>query len=45
MSATLSNREAIIAILRYLGGLQGEHWKRDAEAAQLLAGTVENDHV
>ena len=39
------SREAIIAILRYLGGLQGEHWKRDAEAAQLLAGTVANDHV
>ena len=39
------SREAIIAILRYLGGLQSEHWKRDAEAAQLLAGTVENDHI
>ncbi len=39
------SREATIAILRYLGGLQSEHWKQDAEAAQLLAGTVENDHV
>jgi hypothetical protein len=39
------SREAIIAILRYLGSLHGEHWKQDAEAAQLLAGTVENDHV
>ena len=39
------SREAIIAILRYLGGLQSDHWKRDSEAAQLLAGTVENDHV
>jgi len=27
------SREAIIAILRYLGSLQGEYWRQDAEAA------------
>ncbi|MGH8679834.1 MAG: hypothetical protein ACREUQ_16005 [Burkholderiales bacterium] len=39
------SRGAIIAILRYLGSLRSEHWKQDSEAAQLLAGTVDNDHV
>lgn len=39
------SREAIIALPRYLGNLQGERWKQDSEAAQLLAGTVANDHV
>ena len=39
------SREAIIAILGYLGSLAIEHWHADSEAARLLAGAVENDHV
>jgi len=39
------SREAIVAVLRFLGGLQSPHWQQDAEAARLLAGAVENDHV
>jgi putative DNA methylase len=38
-------REAIVAILRYLATLGIEHWAKDSEAAQLLAGAVANDHV
>ncbi len=39
------NRETLIAILRYLSSLLIEHWGKDSEAAKLLAGAVENDHV
>jgi putative DNA methylase len=38
-------RDALIKILRYLASMTMEHWKKDAEAARLLAGAVENDHV
>ncbi len=39
------SREAIIAVLRYLGSLAIEHWTTDSEASRILAGAVENDHV
>lgn len=38
-------REALIAVLRYLAGIVVDHWRADAGAARLLAGAVENDHV
>ncbi len=38
-------REAIVAMLRFLGTLHTPHWSQDAEAARLLAGIVDNDHV
>ena len=38
-------REAIVALLRFLGTLHTPHWSQDAEAARLLAGVVDNDHV
>ena len=38
-------REAIVAMLRFLGTLHTLHWSQDAEAAKLLAGVVDNDHV
>jgi putative DNA methylase len=42
-------REKIIKILEYLaliGNIKGmEHWKKEAQAASLLAGAVRNDHV
>ena len=38
-------REALAAVLRYLAALQIDHWREDAQAARLVAGAVENDHV
>jgi len=38
-------REAIVALLRFFGTLHTPHWSQDAEAARLLAGVVDNDHV
>ena len=38
-------REALTAILRYLAARESDHWRTDADAARLLAGAVENDHV
>ena len=38
-------REGLAAVLRYLAALQIEHWRQDAQAARLVAGAVENDHV
>lgn len=42
-------RERIIHLLDYLAALARvssmAHWKKDAKAAELLAGTVRNDHV
>ena len=38
-------RESLVAILRYLAALAIPHWRTDAEAARLVAGAVENDHV
>lgn len=42
-----NQRRILIELLRYLGTLNGlmAHWKADSEAAQVLAGAVENDHV
>ena len=40
-------RRALGTILGYLGrfGAQMPHWKEDADAAVVMAGAVENDHV
>lgn len=40
-------RRTLVEVLRYLGryALQLSHWKEDGEAATVLAGAVENDHV
>ena len=38
-------REPLAAVLRYLAALQIDHWRQDAQAARLVAGAVENDHV
>ena len=38
-------REALAAVLRYLAALTADHWRQDAAAARLVAGTVDNDHV
>ncbi|MBE0524905.1 MAG: hypothetical protein IBX40_11310 [Methanosarcinales archaeon] len=44
-----NKRKEIIELLRYISnigmGSNMEHWKKEAEAARLLAGAVENDHV
>jgi hypothetical protein len=42
-----NNRKTLIVILRYLAsrGLDLEHWKKDSEAATLLAGALENDYA
>jgi transcriptional regulator with XRE-family HTH domain len=43
-----SDRLRSLEILRYLSRLEHiphlPHWKKDAEAARVLAGVVENDH-
>ena len=38
-------RETLAAILRSLAVLDIGHWRTDANAARLVAGAVENDHV
>jgi adenine-specific DNA methylase len=44
-----TRKEEIVALLEYLGSARGlsslPHWKKDAEAAYLLAGAVRNDYV
>ncbi|MCJ7625454.1 MAG: hypothetical protein MUO76_18295 [Anaerolineaceae bacterium] len=44
-----NKRKDIIELLRYITNIgmssNMEHWKKEAEAARLLAGAVENDHV
>jgi putative DNA methylase len=44
-----NKRREIIELLRYLSSIgmtsSMEHWKKDADAARLLAGAVENDHI
>ncbi len=44
-----SNREKIVGVLEHLSALRYagsmEHWKKDADAAGVLAGAVRNDHV
>ena len=38
-------REPLVAVLRYLAALTIPHWRTDADAARLVSGAVENDHV
>ena len=38
-------REALASVLRYLAAIEIEHWRKDAAAARIVAGAVENDHV
>ncbi len=38
-------REGLTAVLRYLASLGVAHWRTDADAARIVAGAVENDHV
>lgn len=40
-----AQRENLVGMLGFLGKLPIPHWTKDAEAARLLAGAVENDHV
>lgn len=44
-----NKRKEIIELLRYLANIgmsnNMEHWKKEADAARLLAGAVENDHI
>ena len=42
-----SQRKNLIAVLRYLAtmGIKIPHWGKDAEAARLLAGAIENDSI
>ena len=40
-----SQREALMGVLRYLATTDIDHWQPDAQAARLVAGAVENDHV
>jgi len=39
------NRETLVAILRYLSKVEIPHWATDADAARIVAGAVDNDHV
>ena len=38
-------RESLVSVLRYLAGVEIDHWRDDAAAARVVAGAVENDHV
>lgn len=42
-----NRRGNLIEVLRYLStmGFKLSHWTKDAEAARLVAGAVENDHI
>jgi len=40
-----ARRELMVGMLSFIGRLPIPHWASDAEAARLLAGTLENDHV
>jgi len=40
-----AQRENLAELLRFIGRLPIAHWSTDAEAARLLAGALENDHV
>jgi len=44
-----NRRQEIIELLKYLSSTSMtssmEHWKEDAEAARLLTGAIENDHI
>ncbi len=38
-------REALTTILQYLAAPGIDHWRKDAAAARIVAGAVDNDHV
>ena len=38
-------REALASVLRYLAGIEIDHWHADAAAARVVAGAVDNDHI
>ena len=38
-------RESVATVLRYLATMDIVLWQKDANAAKLVAGAVENDHV
>ena len=38
-------REDLTVVLRYLASVGIDHWRTDADAARVVAGAVENDHV
>ena len=38
-------RETLTSVLRYIAGIEIDHWHEDAAAARVVAGAVENDHV
>ncbi len=40
-----NQRDALVAVLRYLSATEVAHWRQDATAAHLVAGAVANDHV
>lgn len=40
-----NRRDALATVLRYFSCMESEHWRHDADAARLVAGAVENDHV
>ena len=40
-----THRDTLTGMLAFLGRLPIPHWSADAEAARLLAGALENDHV
>jgi adenine-specific DNA methylase len=42
-----NHRQKLITVLHYLAtmGIKLENWRQDGEAARLVAGAVENDHI
>ena len=40
-----SQRESLVLVLRHLATVEIGHWRANADAARLVAGAVENDHV
>ena len=40
-----SRHAALALVLRYLTGIETEHWHEDATAARVVAGAGEDDHV
>jgi hypothetical protein len=42
-----NQRKRLVVVLNYLAtmALKLESWRQDGEAARLVAGAVENDHV
>ena len=38
-------REALTTVLQYFATIGIDHWRKDAAAARIVAGAVDNDHV